>query len=110
MGIADGDSTAKALAAAATTRDADNSGSSGKGSSWLMASTRAQDATAGDEWKTVWTAPTFTNMNTWKGLTGVSSDKMHAWWKLAAAYNSAVKDWHAFWTANSAAFALGSFV
>jgi len=66
----------------------------------LMASTRsAFSATTAEE---TWVAPTETSINAWKATSGYSSNKVKAWWDLAAEVMTAVDAWQTQYTSKYA--------
>jgi hypothetical protein len=94
----------KALATAATTRDATQSAAAGSG--FRLASSRAQDSGA-NAWRTVWTLNAAA-MDTWTAVTSVGTSKVHVWWTVANAHTAAVEAWHADYGTKSAQITVGS--
>jgi hypothetical protein len=93
MGVT-GDGAAKALLLAANARDSDTKDANFAGSGYMMASTRAQSTTAGEEWKTNWTTPTKAAMISWTGRTDHATNKVAVWWALAREVVDKADLWH----------------
>lgn len=107
MGLTAGAAGAnKALAAAATLRDATASASAGSG--FRIASSRAQDSSP-NAWRTVWTLNAAA-LDTWTAVTSVGTAKVNVWWLVARAHSAAVATWHTYYEtgANSDEVTVGS--
>lgn len=98
-GLTDGgEGAAKALATAATARDATASGSPGSG--YAVASGRAQDTSStADGWKTIWTLNE-TSMEAWTTANDSVAGATSLWWVKARDVTLAVDAWHTKWTNN----------
>lgn len=96
---------AKALSTAKDARDQSASGVTA-GSGYNMSAARAQDTTAGDEWKTIWTDGT-TAMNAWKTANNSVNGNAWLWFVQAAALGDAVAAWHTKWTDDGTELTVG---
>lgn len=88
---------AKALAAAATTRDANTADT--PGSAFRIASSRAQDSSP-NAWRTAWTLNEGA-MDTWTAVTRIAESKTHIWWAVARLHSAAVQTWHTYYETGS---------
>jgi hypothetical protein len=92
----------KALDTAASARDSATSGSVKH-----VAAARAQSATAGEEWKTVWTR-TLAGLDAWDAANSSSPGPSALWWAQAKLHAVALNTWWTSWDSGSAELTPGN--